>query len=419
MSGSPLAATVLLKGLIVATGGGAEIGRQSYQDDGRTLRSRIALAGQSFEVAISRPDHKVTVTEGGATVTRDVPAGAIVLENGDWQAYALAAEQFPDARAPIAVKVLVPGQGRLLDATIRVTAGADKTRRVVVSIPPLTVEAEVAANGAVTRVAVPLQGIEARSVDGTPAPEAPRAPTAAEAHRPPPPGVVEEPIAVDRGGVELRGVLWRPAHAKAKPPLALIVAGSGPVDRDGNAGTALRTDCYRMLAEALAEDGVASLRFDKRGVGASDPVKEDGVTVGDFVDDAAALAAEARRERRFSKLTLVGHSEGALIALLLAAKVPVDALVLLAGAGRPLWQVLHEQLARTGQLDAIADEILTALRDGKPVRAYPLNLRPLFRPSVEPFLRSELALDPAALLAGLKPPVTIVQGETDLQITVA
>lgn len=430
MPGPPLAAAVLLKGLIVTTGIGGEIGRQTFEDDGRTLTSQIDFAGHRFRVSIERGPRRVTVTEGSTTIARDIPAGTIALENGDWQAYALAAEQFPNAREPVAVKVLVPGQGAVAAGTICVGVRPDKSRHVVVIVPPLTVEVDVDANGAVTHAAVPRQMVEARAAPlpppgaaqdaaSDPAKDsaAPPRPTSPEPPRTPPAGVIEEPIAVDRGGFKLRGVLWRPASAKAKPPLALVLAGSGPTDRDGNQ-RGLYTDCYRMLAEALARAGVATLRFDKRGVGTSDPVKENGVTIDDFVDDAAAMLAEVRRGGRFGRLTVIGHSEGGFIALKLAAKAPPDALVLLAAPGRPLWQVIDEQLAASGQRSAAADEIMAALRSGKPVRAYPPELKPLFRPSVEPFLRSVLAVDPAALLGRLTLPVTIVQGESDVQITV-
>ena len=215
-------------------------------------------------------------------------------------------------------------------------------------------------------------------------------------------------------------MLWRPASATGKVPLALFIAGSGPTDRDGNAHIGLSTDCYRLLAGELAKAGIASIRYDKRGIGASDPVKESDFSVDDLVGDAAAFVTRARADSRFSKLTVIGHSEGGLVAILLAQKLPVDGLVLVATAGRPLWQVIHEQLARSLAPPDLreGDEILSALRDGKSVREYPAALAALFRPSVEKFWRSEIAVDPTALLGKLKPSVAIVQGETDVQVSV-
>jgi hypothetical protein len=231
--------------------------------------------------------------------------------------------------------------------------------------------------------------------------------------------VSEEPVVVERAGVKLRGVLWRPAHVTGHMPIALIIGGSGPTDRDGNQG-ALATDSYRLLAVSLARAGIASIRYDKRGIGASDRVAEASLSFTDLVEDAAAFAAFARKDKRFTKLTVIGHSEGGLVAIQLGDTAPhPDALVLVATPGRPLWQVIHEQLARRGQATEHADAIMAALRDGKPVGEYPRELARLFRPSVETFLRSEIALDPAALLAKVSIPVAIVQGETDVQVSVA
>jgi pimeloyl-ACP methyl ester carboxylesterase len=424
MTMPPVTAVIIagvVRGLLVTSREGAELGRQTYEDDGRTLRSDVSFVGHQFSVTLERSPRRVVVKAGATTVTRDVPDGTIALENGDWQAYALAAEQYPDARTPVPVKVLVPGRGATLDGTIRVVpgAGGGKAREVEVTIGPLAVKVDIGPDGAVSRAAVPAQGLVVRAEAAGAAGAKASAPPA-EAPRMAPAGVVEEPVAVTRGGVTVRGVLWRPAKAKGNPPLAVIVAGSGPTDRDGNAYVGLRTDAYRMLAEALAADGVASIRYDKRAIGASDKVPEAGLSIDDFVDDAGAFVAQARAGGRFGKVTVVGHSEGGLIALLLAQKPAApDALVLVAAPGRPLADVIGEQLEHQGMKTPAAALTLAQLRDGKPVSAYPPDMTALFRPSVEKFLRSVLAVDPAALLAKTKLPVAILQGETDVQVGVA
>jgi alpha-beta hydrolase superfamily lysophospholipase len=414
----PPIATVLVagvvKGLIVTNSGGMELGRQTFEDDGHKVESHIVFAGHSFSVTLERAERRAIVREGSTTVTRDVPAGTVALENGDWQAYVVAAEQYPDASEPVPVKVLLPGRGAVVDGTIRVVAHPDKSRKVDVAIGPLKVEVDIGPDGAVTHAAVPAQNVIARAEKG------PLTPPTLPKPRPLPAGVVEEPVAVTRDGVTLRGTLMRPAQAAGKLPLAVIVAGSGPTDRDGNNYMGLRTDTYRMLAETLAADGVASIRYDKRCIGASDKVPEATLTIGDFVGDAAAFVAQARHDARYSKVTVVGHSEGGLIALLMApGPTPPDALVLVAAPGRPLWQIIDEQLTHLGTKTPQTSTILAALRDGKPVTSYPPELAALFRPSVEKFLRSELSVDPAALLAKTKLPTTIVQGETDTQVAVA
>ncbi len=403
--------TLALTGVLVTYSGGNEIGREKFTDDGKTLRSEITLAGKQATITLTRSPRTAVVETAGKTLKSDVPPGALALANGHWAAYALAVEQYPSAQGPVDIKVFLPGAGLTVDGKLRVSVEADRSRRVEITVGGLIVEAMVSASGAVTHVAVPQQGIEVR-------PEGAASPPAVK--RALPADIVEEPVEIHDGAVKIRGVLWRPVKPAGKPPLALIIAGSGPTDRDGNSHIGLATDCYRLLAESLAAAGVASIRYDKRSIGASDVVNEADLSIDNYVADAVAWVAHARADQRFSKVTVIGHSEGGLVALLTANKTALDGLVLLSTAGRPLWQVLHEQLARQFQGDKLAelDLILAALRDGKAVKSYPPELAALFRPSVERFLRSELATDPVTLLAKLTEPVTIVQGETDVQVSV-
>src|SRR5205823_12369194 len=119
--------------------------------------------------------------------------------------------------------------------------------------------------------------------------------TARPVRRAAPAGVVEEPFEIDNRHAKLAGLLWLPAKRPPKVPVVIVIAGSGPVDRDGNAGGMLRSDSYRQLAEALAKKGVATIRYDKRGVGQSSlGGKLEELGFDDFVSDAAALVAMAR-----------------------------------------------------------------------------------------------------------------------------
>src|SRR5262245_52319215 len=150
-----------LTGVLVTWKGGVELGRERFHDDGKVLVSEITLAGQSAKVTITRAPRHVVVEAGGQRIERDVPPGTLVLENGSWQAYALVAEWFPDASTPVQVKMLVPAQGAVLDATVRVQGKPGSTRKVQVKTGPLTVEAEVDGAGRVVRASVPLQQLEA------------------------------------------------------------------------------------------------------------------------------------------------------------------------------------------------------------------------------------------------------------------
>jgi len=210
----------------------------------------------------------------------------------------------------------------------------------------------------------------------------------------------------------------------SRSPVVLIIAGSGPTDRNGNALTmGLHGDTYELLASDLARRDIASLRYDKRGIGASAPAmsSERDLTFDTYVDDAASWLQKLRADGRFTEIVVAGHSEGSLIGMIAVQKAPADAFVSLEGAGRPIAAVLREQLKPkvSPQLYAQADSIITSLQNGKTVAGVPADLMLLFRPSIQPYLISWLKYDPAIEMGKLRIPVTIVQGTADVQVTMA
>ncbi|QLF94646.1 alpha/beta fold hydrolase [Pseudomonas sp. ABC1] len=205
-------------------------------------------------------------------------------------------------------------------------------------------------------------------------------------------------------------------------PIALIIAGSGPTDRDGNNPQA-HSDTLKKLAYALARQGVASLRYDKRGIAASraTAVDERQLSLEGYVEDALSWSRTLKADPRFGPLLLVGHSEGALIASLAAPRSGATALISLAGSGRPIDQLLREQLQ--GRLPppllASAGYLLDELKAGRQVPEVPDTLDALFRPSVQPYLISLLRQDPARAMANAGVPTLIVQGLNDIQVQAA
>lgn len=236
------------------------------------------------------------------------------------------------------------------------------------------------------------------------------------------------PIACNSDSVRLEvaaGVLAGTATCPTTPapwPVALIVAGSGPTDRDGNsAGVTGRNDSLRMLAEALAVRGIASLRYDKRGIGASRSAAtaESDLRFEMFAADASAWAARLRADPRFATVTIVGHSEGSLLGMLAARRAGADAFVSVTGIGRRASAVIHDQLAaRAPALMAEADRVMRELDQGRTVDSVTPVLGALFRPSVQPYLVSWFRYDPSAELRRLELPVLIAQGSTDIQVGV-
>jgi pimeloyl-ACP methyl ester carboxylesterase len=225
-------------------------------------------------------------------------------------------------------------------------------------------------------------------------------------------------LAISTGA--LQGSLTCPTR-RPPWPVALLIAGSGPTDRNGNsAGLPGPNNSLQMLAAALAERGIASLRYDKRGIGASRAAltSEADLRFDMLADDAAGWVRLLRGDPRFGTVTVIGHSEGSLLAILAAQRAGADAYVSIAGVGRPASQVLHEQLAARAPANLVAesDSIMARLSRGETVDSVPPALAALFRPSVQPYLISWFRYDPAAELAKLKVPVLIAQGATDIQV---
>lgn len=220
----------------------------------------------------------------------------------------------------------------------------------------------------------------------------------------------------------LKGTMLSPKSGHG--PMVLIIPGSGATDRDGNSGSGLKAAPYKLLAEGLVERGISTVRFDKRGMYASRAAVADAnsVTIDDYAADVRAWMDTIRRKMRTPCVWLLGHSEGGLVALV-AGKNSRDicGLVLVSAAGRPLSEVLREQLRSNPANAPVLDqalEAIAALEAGKRFDTANMNpaLLPLFRPQVQDFLINEFSYDPAKLVATFAKPVLILQGQRDIQI---
>jgi hypothetical protein len=203
----------------------------------------------------------------------------------------------------------------------------------------------------------------------------------------------------------------------------LLVAGSGPTDRDGNNPLLpAPIDNMKRLAHALAARGIASLRYDKRGVGASSfpGLSEEALRFEHLVDDAVQLGLLLQEHPRIGRLVLVGHSEGALIAALAAEDAQARAVVSVAGAGKPASGVMRGQIQEhlPADLAEPALRALQALEQQRSAEDVPEALVLLFRPSVQPYLMSWFRHDPPQVLAALPMPVMLVHGSADAQVAI-
>jgi|SRR5215217_21089 len=236
---------------------------------------------------------------------------------------------------------------------------------------------------------------------------------------------VETFVDIPGGPGPLKATILAPATG-SKAPAIVILPGSGPTNRDGDNPLGVKAATYRLLAEGLAAKGVTTLRMDKRGMFASGAAAADpnAVTVVDLAVDANAWATRLKAETGAKCVWLLGHSEGGLVALI-AAQDGKDlcGLILVSTGGRPLGDILREQLranpANAPLLDP-AMKAISALEAGGKVDTtdMPAPLLPLFNPAVQGFLIESFRQDPAALARAYEGPMLTLQGATDLQVTV-
>jgi pimeloyl-ACP methyl ester carboxylesterase len=202
-----------------------------------------------------------------------------------------------------------------------------------------------------------------------------------------------------------------------RPPVVLLIAGSGSTDHDGN-GPQAKPATLKKLSEQLVARKIATLRYDKRGAGGWKPEygRPEDFRFPQFVDDATALVNYLRGSRKFSRVVLAGHSEGGLVAILTARRVPVDRLVLLVTAARRQGDLVKAQLEKKLPPDRLEPIVkaIDAIMAGQIVDPPPQGLA--IAPSMQPGIASAFAEDPIAPLKLIDQPILIVGGGRDLQM---
>ncbi|QXV65332.1 alpha/beta fold hydrolase [Mucilaginibacter sp. 21P] len=236
------------------------------------------------------------------------------------------------------------------------------------------------------------------------------------------PSLKESPIILKTLSGSISGTLTMPADAKDKVPVVLIIAGSGPTDRDCNSPKlGMNTNAYKMLANDLGKAGIATVRYDKRLVGQSvSSTKPKELRFEDYVDDAVGLVQLLADDKRFSKVIVLGHSEGSLIGILSVRDQPVKALISVAGAGRSADLIVTEQMK--AQPKFIQDNfkvMLDSLKKGKFTPNIDPKIYAIAGPDVQPYLMSWFRYNPAREIKKVKVPVLILQGTTDIQVPVS
>lgn len=202
-----------------------------------------------------------------------------------------------------------------------------------------------------------------------------------------------------------------------KPNLAIIIAGSGPTDRNGNQNL-LKNNSLKKLAEGLSKEGIATFRYDKRIV---KQIRRNNVDMNirfdDFIIDAISILEHFKNSDAFNKVYIVGHSQGSLVGVV-AAKQGADGFISLAGAGKPIDEVIIDQVTNTAPI--FTDDtkrVFSILKDGKTTTDYPRALESIFNLDTQPFMMSWMSYNPQEEIRDLEIPILIINGTKDLQVS--
>lgn len=236
---------------------------------------------------------------------------------------------------------------------------------------------------------------------------------------------ITAPTGVD---LTLYGTLTLPNPLPQAVPVVLFIAGSGATDRDGNSPTplgglgTLKAGSYRMLADSLVRQGIAVARYDKRGSGENIPeamkvLKPQEHRFDYYISDAVGFIRQLQADKRFSKIYVLGHSEGSLVGMVAAHQTDANGYISVAGAGRNIAEVLKVQLQNLpDEQRKRAYSDLDSLRAGQTVKQPALSAITILHPLLQPGMMSWMKYDPAVEIKRLKGPVLVINGKHDLQV---
>lgn len=203
-----------------------------------------------------------------------------------------------------------------------------------------------------------------------------------------------------------------------KPNLAIIIAGSGPTNRNGNQNF-LKNNSLKKIAVALTENGISTFRYDKRIV--KQILKNDvdkNIMFDDFVSDASDVITYFKKKNTYNKIFVIGHSQGSLVGML-SAKDKADGFISLAGASNNIGDVIIEQIAKTAPMfNEDTKRVIESLKEGKTTTDFPIALASVFNADVQPFMMNWMSYNPTEIIKELDMPILLINGTKDLQVSV-
>ena len=232
--------------------------------------------------------------------------------------------------------------------------------------------------------------------------------------------VARQELTILIGTDTIYGTLVLPTNVK-RPPLMLLQAGSGPTDRNGNNPLGVKANSYAMLADSLAANGIATWLYDKRMIAQSyrPGMKEENIAFSDYINDMATMAHWLFKNKKLKRIFFAGHSEGSLIAAAASKQFKkTKGVISIAGIGYRIDSVLVNQLsAQSAQLGHVADSLFQRLAKDQPIDTINIFLQSLFRPSIQPYMKSWMSYAPCEVFKGISKPLLIINGTNDIQVS--
>lgn len=216
----------------------------------------------------------------------------------------------------------------------------------------------------------------------------------------------------------IKGTLFLPEKISSKTKLVILIAGSGPTNRNGNSTIGGINNSLKFLAEGLSQKDIAVFSYDKRIFAqmANKTLDEKTLSFEDFINDAKDVITYFKSQKKYSKIIIAGHSEGALIGMV-AANGNADGYISIAGAGRSIDQVISEQIEKNSpQMKEAVEKDFAILKEGKTFENKTPLLASLFRESIQPYMISWLKYDPQNEIKKLAIPILIINGTKDIQV---
>ncbi|MGB0879006.1 MAG: alpha/beta hydrolase family protein [Polaribacter sp.] len=220
-----------------------------------------------------------------------------------------------------------------------------------------------------------------------------------------------EEILINNQTIQLPGTL---TYTQKKSPLIIWIHGSGGVDRNGN-----RPKYIQQFRDAINTKNIAFFSYDKRTANPKNVAfLKDGIYISDFVFDAQEVVNHFKNDKRFTKIILVGHSQGSLTAMM--ALKNVDTYISIAGAGETIDKILVRQVtAQSKELGKLTESYLKELKETGEIKGVDPRLLSLFAKPNQPFITSWVALNPVEEIKKVKIPTLIINGDKDLQVQIS